>query len=339
MRQVTARAPGFARGWALLAVFEAQLGSTMGGVSIGGLSNDNPQKRAFRNSARRHLARARALDPSLGDTYLAEAWLVNDPSAWAERLAIYERGVAAAPDNAWLYSFRGDELMRIGRMTDSVENARHAVALEPHDPEARNSLITALAYAGRIQAARGELEAAERIWPDSRTIREVRFRFDLRYGDPRNALRMLDNPRDEGSSRDRSSEMARPFLRARIDPSSANVEAAIRAYSDRPLRDRVDSYTHLQTLGHFGRVEEAYRLLAGRGMSYLSRDGPEILFRPQMRPIRHDRRFMILMHRAGLLRYWQSSGAWPDFCADRDLPYDCRAEARRLTASSTAASR
>jgi len=42
-----------------------------------------------------------------------------------------------------------------------------------------------------------------------------------------------------------------------------------------------------------------------------------------------DPRFIELAMRIGLVDYRQSSGHWPDFCADPKLPYDCRAEARR----------
>jgi len=42
---------------------------------------------------------------------------------------------------------------------------------------------------------------------------------------------------------------------------------------------------------------------------------------------------MPLARRLGLLQYWHSSGHWPDFCADPQLPYDCRAEAHRLLAA------
>ena len=36
--------------------------------------------------------------------------------------------------------------------------------------------------------------------------------------------------------------------------------------------------------------------------------------------------------RVGLLQFWQSSGKWPDFCFDPDLPYDCKKEAAKLSA-------
>ncbi len=50
------------------------------------------------------------------------------------------------------------------------------------------------------------------------------------------------------------------------------------------------------------------------------------LFMPPGDALRRDVRFMNLMKRRGLVAYWTETGKWPDFCADPDLPYDCKAE-------------
>ena len=57
----------------------------------------------------------------------------------------------------------------------------------------------------------------------------------------------------------------------------------------------------------------------------------DIYFRPQMKRFRNDPRFMMVAKRAGLIDYWQKSGHWPDFCSDPDVPYDCKAEAAKLS--------
>jgi hypothetical protein len=46
--------------------------------------------------------------------------------------------------------------------------------------------------------------------------------------------------------------------------------------------------------------------------------------------LRRDRRFMTLVRRTGLIQYWRETGRWPDFCAERNLPYNCEAEAARV---------
>jgi hypothetical protein len=91
-------------------------------------------------------------------------------------------------------------------------------------------------------------------------------------------------------------------------------------------------YATLQNLVGLGRVEMAYEYLRKSNYTVAQfRNGDtDVLFRVTMRPFIFDRRFMAFADRVGLLRYWQSSGNWPDFCADRDIPYNCRAETDRL---------
>jgi hypothetical protein len=69
---------------------------------------------------------------------------------------------------------------------------------------------------------------------------------------------------------------------------------------------------------------------------YLKRDSyadSSFLFWPNLAEFRRDPRFMPLAAQIGLVDYWRSSGNWPDFCNDKNSPYDCRAAASRLSAN------
>ena len=88
----------------------------------------------------------------------------------------------------------------------------------------------------------------------------------------------------------------------------------------------------LQALGQLNRPNEFYEIVGQfRPLHYqaLARNS-YVLFRPWMAGIRRDRRFMLLANRLGLVRYWRTSGKWPDFCADPQLTYNCKAEATKL---------
>ena len=243
-----------------------------------------------------------------------------------------ERGIAIDPDHAPLHEIRASLLGYVGRNIDAVASARRAAALDPLSAWTRSRLVIALAYAGNVGGARRELEAIERIWPGSAALREARFRLELRFGDPRGALRIIEADETRGMPGDSTWPGERAFLLARLDPSPRRIAAALRPHELHYGRFRVVRPHHLQALVQFGRVEQAYRLLGPGGRLDELRLGSDILFRPNMRDFRNDRRFMALMARFGLLRYWRRSGAWPDFCMDVELPYDCRAEARRLLA-------
>ncbi|HEX5184880.1 MAG TPA: winged helix-turn-helix domain-containing protein [Allosphingosinicella sp.] len=323
LRQVVARAPRFARARAMLAAREAELGSIDESMDHA----DTPERRAFRAAAQADLEAARALDPALEEIYYAEALIDIDPRHWAQRLAILERGIARCPA-ALLYQAQAEDLMRVGRVNDAVNSARNAVALDPLSPWSREALISALAYSGRTGEARAELEMAERLWPGSEMMKDVRYRFDLRYGDPANALRLLaDSPTIELSP---SPPVEKAFLLARMDPSPAKVAAALDAA--RPRRPGAHPYLsfYVQTLATFGRIDESFATMNASQDDPFWRQGTWVLFRSHMHVLWRDPRFMGFAARLGLVDYWARSGRWPDFCSDPDLRYDCRAEAQRL---------
>jgi len=54
---------------------------------------------------------------------------------------------------------------------------------------------------------------------------------------------------------------------------------------------------------------------------------PPPLFYPEMRGVQRDPRFWPLAASYGLVDYWLTSGRWPDFCFEPDLPFDCREKA------------
>ena len=119
------------------------------------------------------------------------------------------------------------------------------------------------------------------------------------------------------------------FLLARIDPTEANVRRAM-AEAQRRLWTDPRAYSDLmQTAGVFHREDELYELLLGWPEARI-RDVGEVAFRPTLSRFRQDRRFMQIAARAGLIEYWRTSGKWPDFCFESELPYDCKEEAAKL---------
>jgi DNA-binding winged helix-turn-helix (wHTH) protein/tetratricopeptide (TPR) repeat protein len=322
IRRVTEQAPQFAPAWADRALVEAQMLFPMEFID-----NSRHETARLRREAQEHLARARALGDRRGETFAAEALLVEGRGRWAERLAILERGIATDPI-ALLYDLRATELSSVGRSYEAIDSARQAAALDPLSPATRGTLITVLAFDGYIEEARRELEAAERLWPGSQTMREMRFRFDVRYGDPEEALRRLNDPAYAAALDQYWLRSLVPILHARADPTPAKIDAALRA----TYVPGVPSPIYLQTLASFGRIEEVFAFLNHPRLPDVWKDETSTLFRPAFREVRRDRRFIAFVARLGLVDYWLRTDKWPDFCFDPNLSYDCRAEARRATA-------
>ena len=313
--QVTERAPRFAPAWGglLIATADAAVSANAGRAS-------DP---AAWQALRRTIDAARKLHPQLPELKLAEISLMPN-NAYLEQFRLVDEAKRASPNNPAILHFRSNGLRIVGRMQESIEDAAHALEVDPLSPATLSLYISALAYAGRIDSAREQLAKAERLWPGTASLLDIQFRFHLRYGDPKEALRL-----GHSAGIGRFQEL---FLKTRVDPTPANVEA-LKQFLMKATGDDAGILTvTAQALGHFQLNDELYQLvLPWRDSEGLGELG-DIWFRPSLAGFRRDPRFMQVMQRVGLVDYWRKSGKWPDFCSDPDLPYDCKAEAAKLAA-------
>jgi len=319
-RRVVAKEPDNAPALATLAFVEAEWSTW---------DDSRAEAGSLRMAAWRHLRKARSIDASLGLTYAAEAWLIPF-SGYGERIATLDRGLGLDPNCAFLHMSMGRVRNQVGRTEDGLTSARRAVSLAPSSPWFRSEVISALAYDGYPDDARSELRAAERLWPDSFAVQEVRSRVEFRFGDPAELIQQIDRGSAlPGTSKTFASGVQRSFLLARATPSPQNIENAVRTH----LHYTGAPQGWLQTLVALGRVDQAYGLMKDpRKIARLRQGGTDILFRVHMSPFVLDKRFMALADRLGLVQYWMASDAWPDFCDDKDIAYNCKAEAARLHA-------
>ena len=312
--QVVEQAPKFASGWGKLILAEAQY------MNVEVIFFD----RRPAIPIEQHIATARKLDPDLPEAYVAE-YLTQPISAFDQRLRLIEQASARHPENPDILAIRAESLLTVGRLNEAIDAARRAYEIDPLTPGLGNNLIQTLAYAGRTEMAAEELKHAEQLWPGTLTLRDARFRFHLRYGDPREALRIV---RSEGVSRE-----FEEFLLARIDPTPANIERAVSAARRRGTSSSKAINDLAQLLAQFGREDEAYELIMGWKRTDQAGGMTGMLFRPTMRKFRSDPRFIRVADHVGLLKHWRNSGKWPDFCSEPDLGYDCKAEAAKLASA------
>jgi len=120
------------------------------------------------------------------------------------------------------------------------------------------------------------------------------------------------------------------FLRARIDPTRANIEATVRQARSMFERDHARIGSLALTLAAFEREDELFPILLNAPFTTITQVTGQLFVTP-LRELRHDPRFMLVVKRLGLVAYWQKSGKWPDFCVDSELPYDCKREASKLS--------
>jgi tetratricopeptide (TPR) repeat protein len=208
-------------------------------------------------------------------------------------------------------------------MLDAVGLGARAVQLDPFSPATLQNLVLVYAYSGNSEAAYSELRKSEQIWP---AVGYTRYALDLRFGDPNEALALLQDPSQQGPLQ---AEQA-AFLRARIDPTPENIERSIA--EDRKIFDQNPEFIDqiVQTLAQFGRKDEVLEMLLNySGGAEVAGDNAEVLFRPALRDVWRDPRSIAAAAHLGILHYWKATGQWPDFCSDPTLPYDCKKEAAK----------
>lgn len=310
--QVVERAPWFKPAWAKLLLAEVASASPSGSAEM----------EAVTARIRAHIAQARKLDPTMAEAMLAESNLLPK-GALIEKLRLIDRAILKKPDNPDLLAARSNMRGLVGLWNDAIRDARRASDLEPLSPGFRHAYILALAYGGQAETAFKELAKAERLWPGASNMIDARFRLHFRYGDPKEALRLLR------TGRATSSPSAEVILIAKVNPTSENVERAKTL-----VRNAVQQYPNmatgpLQAYVDFGIEDELHAVF-----SRWDRFEPatmSVLFRPSFRNFHKDPRFMRLAARSGMIEYWRETDKWPDFCFNPDLPYNCKAEAAKLS--------
>ena len=309
-RQIVEEAPRFRPAWAKLLYAESD--------QIGFLESGGENVDALRLQIQKDIRAARAIDPQMAEATLAE--LVLSPNRpIAQTIAMADKAKSQDPDNPLVLSDRALYLFSVGRNSDSIADAQRAAELDPLSPKARNTYIMALAYGGRVDAARQELERARQLWPGAQSVRDSEYAIELRFGDFQKAA---------ASDLGRFGEVGRLYIDARIDPTDAKVAAWLAAIRKPGLTHPAVIFT-AQALGEMKRIDDFYEFFTDdRNVRKLTR-GSYVLFRPGLAPVRADPRFMALAQKLGLNDYWRQSGKWPDFCSEPGLPYDCKAEAAK----------
>jgi len=311
--RVTKLAPDFAPGWGYLALSRSWIAQ--------GLEDSSPTAYAEAvRSARDAIAKARALDPNSALTYDAEYHLIARDSVRA--LQVLEKGAKVDPDYGMVQMHLTDQLLAVGRISDSIAAGERAVELEPGAPFVRSQYIVALLYSGQFSKAKADVAKAEEKWPNDPTIESADFELQFRYGDPHQAEELL--PKVTNSS-DAAMAPYRKVIDARLDPTPAKIDEAVAALQGEQGASRWTDL--LRALGGFGRVDQAYQLLENAQLQPFVETAA--LFTPELAGIRADPRFMQVAARLGLVRYWRQTDFWPDFCTSEKLPYDCKKEAAK----------
>lgn len=327
----TALAPNFARAWAFLATIEAEC------LDFEQLQQPYAVTRAKVAAA---AAAALSLDPCLGAAHQALAQLLP-AGRFAEREELHLTAASVAPNDPTALTNASLFFAEVGRVGEALRYAERAYSLDPMYPWVANwraSLVED--YAPGCEKSSGTVwQSLVAQWPDNALIawgaiistaaHDNWARFDalVACADERN----IDTPMVRGGI---------AYGVRRRDPSPEARARYLHKARDRLLRTGTLPMGTFSMLYALGLIDDVFDLVDRTSFAFMFDDeqrspngagGGSSIFSPVFAPgLMQDIRFVGLCAKLGLVDYWVKSDCWPDCAEAGVLPYDFKAEARRL---------
>jgi DNA-binding winged helix-turn-helix (wHTH) protein/tetratricopeptide (TPR) repeat protein len=319
--QVVAREPDFnlAHGeLALALVFEAFYAGPQ-------------QRRALTAQARREAEAAIHRDPaSAGAAYGALGILaeMHDPTDLqaVERPTL--RALAAAPEFAFGWMRECQLLTTLGRFEEALPHCLRAVAMRPTAMPVASTFADLLIARGHYEAAAKQVVKVAEINPGDLDLWRQRFYVAAFSGALPQASDILRHPPEllqPGRKRSAALEL---YLKARASRSAVDGAAASRALLAALAAHEISPGFAVLAISTMGQVDAALDLLMKLPPAAYAGEHADFLTYAAAEPLRADDRYWTAAARAGLVRYWTSANAWPDFCSEPPALRDCRARAQ-----------
>lgn len=275
--------------------------------------------RAMRTAARASAARALKLNDRNGEAYVAMALSYSPGERWAERERDLQRARELRPELPSARNLYVDLLREVGRLGEARELTESSADSDPTQAAQRVRLATLVAAEGDLPSAYRLLDEAQLVAAEgAKTSREA---ISFWWDDPARARALLERT-------DRAEAIA-----SEITCQTIYLDRLVRAEGT-PIKGLPEACAHfsvdwrVRMLARQGDIDGAYREVSRPWPN--SRRHTMYLFYPELKAFRRDPRFMPFAARLGLVDYWTRTNRWPDFCAEPDLPYDCRAVAKTL---------
>jgi tetratricopeptide (TPR) repeat protein len=317
-----------------LALAHAELAASAGPMSMSARSDTERLK--YRDQSRLAAEKALEIDPEhgLAHTVLGHAWRTRGDTVKA--MEHWEKGLEFDPGEPGPYMTMEWQLTEVGRVDAAIDIIQRAMGRFPDDAYFPNALARSYSAKGWTEEALKAAELARAIDPASAAHSSFVLFDEIFTGSVEDGRKMLP----EAAAARRIGEAEVPcferFLDARAAKSAAERATAIAAMKA-VCRGRK---FQAQMFAALGEADEAFVHLN----AYY--DAPDwrsrtVLYGREVQGLRADPRFWALAAKLDLVRYWMTSGRWPDFCADTQAPVDCKrlAQEASIVAASVQASK
>jgi len=289
--QAIAQDPDFARAWAGLAAAHVVLAGYTGEDASG------PQEKAA-DAARQALAR----DPNLAEAHAVLAQIQVNEQDWTGAEGGFFFATSLDPNDSTSHHWYSGLLMRAGRLTDALEEARKAYELDPASPVINLNLAEVYIALGYDEQAQRYARAAQDLGTAAEVDESVGFLLAWRAGDMERFAALGRKSLAGAGWPPALMDLALAVAEGRAAP--AELQAGFEEH-DLPQSVRTSVWTFV---GDEERAMEA--LLA-------SAEDPEaefnIVWLPEGRDLRQHPRFGEFARKVGLVAYWKQYGM-PDDC-------------------------
>jgi len=293
--------------------------------------SERPQ---FLQTAKADVERAIQLAPRSGVTYYARAELVGGPMSLLEGENLERQSVQASPTLARAYNLLGNSMLQVGRVDEGVALVSRALQLDPLSDLANTIGGSELIAVGRETEATRVMSREDAIWPASPRDLALKYWMAIYFGSPQELAAVakahplrLDFSGIKQADADLMLRAATTHDPALIRQMVANCFATY-GQSASQVWDDICLFRMVQ----LGALDDAFRF-AERAYPDTRRlyppddsrwiTAPPLglqtmrLFTPTMAAFRNDPRFWSVALRTGLVSYWQTTQAWPDFCREQ----------------------
>jgi len=287
-QQAIARDPGYALAYSGLADAYTMLGFR------GGLPSKDTLSRA-----KAAALKAIDLDDTLAEPHASLAFIAETHEwDWATAEREYKRAVQLNPGDAQVHHWYAGYLMYVGRFEEGISEARWARDLDPLSLPVNNALAGRLLAAGRYDEALEQVQKTLQLDPHFAPAHQTLGWAYLHSGKRAEAITEFQTALQLSGTDDRDLmlDLGFAYATAGDQKEARRILARLRTLHERRL---VPSGSIAILYGALGDLNEAFVWME---KAYEERD-PQLTYLKAGRrfePLRHDPRFVDLVHRVGL---------------------------------------
>ncbi|MBT8092822.1 MAG: winged helix-turn-helix domain-containing protein [Gammaproteobacteria bacterium] len=243
-----------------------------------------------------------ALDENMADAAAAVyGSAYHQQKRWLESEAAYRRAVSARVVDSNAFNWYSRMLSSVGRLDDALDQALAAVAIDPDNAVINSRVATVYTYLGNSELAHEYFERAEAYGMSVPTHLQPYALLLARDGDFERARDMIVE--SSGGSRT-DSDWADAIFTAFANPQRgrAALQALDKASAEGTVAPQIEVVARTW-LGDVDGAMEVARRLPGLGEIFEM----DLLFIPELQPLRDHPDFPSLLDDLGIVAYWQQS--------------------------------